>query len=141
MTSTQNFVIRYHFSYQGGMDVASKQELELYLNLMRESDNTKDKECQLKNALEIIGGKWKLRILGQLLSQEVVRFNELKRQIDGITNTMLSNSLHELCNDKLIIRNQYDEMPLRVEYSLTDKGKSLLPLLYELTIWWNNYGK
>ncbi len=139
MTSTHNFVIRYHFSYQGGIDVASKEELELYLNLIRESDNTKDKECPLKNALEIIGGKWKLRILRQLLSQEVVRFNELKRAISGITNTMLSNSLHELCNDELITRNQYNEMPLRVEYSLTDRGKSLLPLFYELTIWWKKF--
>ncbi|WP_026881823.1 winged helix-turn-helix transcriptional regulator [Clostridium akagii] len=119
--------------------MASKEELELYLNLIRESDNTKDKECPLKNALEIIGGKWKLRILRQLLSQEVVRFNELKRAISGITNTMLSNSLHELCNDELITRNQYNEMPLRVEYSLTDRGKSLLPLFYELTIWWKKF--
>lgn len=119
--------------------MASKQELEEYLNLIRESDN--NHECPVKYALEIIGGKWKLRILAQLLKKEVVRFNELKREISGITNTMLSNSLHELENDKLIIRNQYNEMPVRVEYILTDRGKSLLPILYELTIWWNNYRK
>ena len=71
----------------------------------------------------------------QLLKKEVVRFNELKREIVGITNTMISNSLHELEVDELISRNQYNEMPLRVEYSLTDKGKSLLPLLYELSNW------
>ena len=119
--------------------MASNQELELYLNLIRESNNTR--ECPVKNALEIIGGKWKLRIVRQLLSQEAVRFNELKRAISGITNTMLSNSLHELCNDELITRNQYNEMPLRVEYSLTDRGKSLLPLFYELTIWWKKFEK
>lgn len=139
MTSTHNFVIRYYFSYQGGKDVSSKLELEQYLDLIRESNNTR--ECPVKNALEIIGGKWKLRILRQLLSQEAVRFNELKRAILGITNTMLSNSLHELCNDELITRNQYNEMPLRVEYSLTDRGKSLLPLFYELTIWWKKFEK
>jgi DNA-binding HxlR family transcriptional regulator len=117
--------------------MASKQELEQYLNLIRESDH--DQQCPVKSALDIIGGKWKLRILVQLLRKEVVRFNELKRDISGITNTMLSNSLHELENDELITRNQYNEMPLRVEYNLTDRGKSLLPLVYELTIWWETY--
>lgn len=119
--------------------MASKQELEQYLNLIRESDH--DQKCPIKSALEIIGGKWKLRILVQLLRKEVVRFNELKRDISGITNTMLSNSLHELENDELITRNQYNEMPLRVEYTLTDRGKKLLPLIYELTIWWDDYIK
>lgn len=119
--------------------MASKQELEQYLNLIRESDN--DQKCPVKSALDIIGGKWKLRILVQLLRKEVVRFNELKRDISGITNTMLSNSLHELENDELITRNQYNEMPLRVEYTLTDRGKNLLPLIYELTIWWDDYRK
>lgn len=74
----------------------------------------------------------------ELLKKDVVRFNELKRDISGITNTMLSNSLHELERDQLVIRNQYNEMPLRVEYELTDKGKSLLPLLYELFHWGSN---
>lgn len=119
--------------------MVSEQELEQYLNLIRESDKTQ--ECTVKCALEIIGGKWKLRILAQLLKKEVVRFNELKREVSGITNTMLSNSLHELENDELINRNQYNEMPVRVEYTLTDKGKSLLPILYELAIWWDNYRK
>jgi DNA-binding HxlR family transcriptional regulator len=119
--------------------MAGKQELEQYLKLIRESDNKN--ECTVKCALEVIGGKWKLRILAQLLKKEVVRFNELKREISGITNTMLSNSLHELENDELITRNQYNEMPVRVEYTLTDSGKSLLPVLYELSIWWNNYKK
>lgn len=119
--------------------MASKQELEQYLNLIRESDGSQ--ECTVKSTLEVIGGKWKLRILAQLLKKEVVRFNELKREISGITNTMLSASLRELENDKLITRNQYNEMPVRVEYTLTDKGKSLLPLLYELTNWWDDYRK
>jgi len=113
--------------------MASKLELDEYLKLIRESDN--NQECPVKYTLDSIGGKWKLRILVKLLKKEVIRFNELKREILGITNTMLSNSLHELELDQLITRNQYNEMPLRVEYSLTDRGKSLLPLLYELSIW------
>lgn len=117
----------------------SKQELDQYLNSIRQLDDTQ--ECPVKCTLEVIGGKWKLRILGRLLKKEVVRFNELKREISGITNTMLSNSLRELENDELITRKQYNEMPLRVEYTLTDRGKSLLPLLYEITTWWDNYRK
>jgi len=119
--------------------MADKEELEQYINSIRDSDA--NQECPVKCALEIIGGKWKLRILAQLIRKEAVRFNELKREISGITNTMLSSSLHELENDQLIIRKQYNEMPVRVEYSLTDMGQSLLPILYELTVWWNNYGQ
>jgi DNA-binding HxlR family transcriptional regulator len=117
--------------------VASKQELEEYLNLIKKSEG--NERCPVKCTLEIIGGKWKLCILSQLLKKEISRFNELKRDISGITNTMLSNSLHELENDKLVRRIQYNEMPVRVEYTLTDLGKSLLPLLYEIDTWWNNY--
>ncbi|ADK14864.1 MULTISPECIES: winged helix-turn-helix transcriptional regulator [Clostridium] len=116
--------------------MATEQELKQYLKLIKESYNTK--ECPVKYTLDIIGGKWKLRILVQLIKMEVVRFNELKHAISGITNTMLSNSLHELEDDGLITRKQYNEMPLRVEYSLTDRGKSLLPLLYELSTWGSN---
>nr|WP_314461420.1 helix-turn-helix domain-containing protein [uncultured Clostridium sp.] len=117
--------------------MASEQELEKYLDILRKSEGSE--ECPVKCTLEIIGGRWKLRILLQLLIKEVSRFNELKREIPGITNTMLSNSLHELENCRLIKRIQYNEMPVRVEYSLTDYSKRLLPLFYEITVWWNNY--
>jgi DNA-binding HxlR family transcriptional regulator len=121
--------------------MVTKQELDEYLKKIREYEDNKEcedgRKCPIKYTLEVIGGKWKLRILTQLFRTDVRRFNELKKEISGITNTMLSNSLHELENDKLIIRNQYNEMPLRVEYELTDKGKSLLPLIYELHNWGN----
>lgn len=119
--------------------MVTKQELDKFLKEIKKCDNNLDGNhsmpCPVKYTLGVIGGKWKLRILTQLLKKDVVRFNELKRQISGITNTMLSNSLHELEQDNLIIRKQYNEMPLRVEYELTDRGKSLLPLLYELSNW------
>jgi DNA-binding HxlR family transcriptional regulator len=122
--------------------MATNTELEQFLKELKEEDNNKEGsyniECPVKYTLGIIGGKWKLRILSQLLKRDIARFNELKKQISGITNTMLSNSLNELEKDQLIIRNQYNEMPLRVEYELTDKGKSLLPLLYELSSWGKN---
>ena len=117
--------------------MTSKQELEEHLNLTKKSE--RNEECPIKSVLELIGGKWKMRILYTLLGKEISRFNELKRYISGITNTMLSNSLHELENDKLIKRIQYNEMPLRVEYTLTDLGKSFLPLFTEISSWWDNY--
>lgn len=117
--------------------MASESELQNYLNLLKAAENHDG--CPVKCTLEIIGGRWKLRILLQLLKKDVSRFNELKREIPGITNTMLSTSLHELEESKLVQRTQYNEMPLRVEYSLTEGGKTLLPLFYEIAAWWNNY--
>ena len=113
--------------------MSDQNDYDNYLKLIRGSDAKN--ECPVKYSIEQIGGKWKTRILAQLFKNDTVRFSSLKKEILGITNTMLSNSLQELENDQIIIRIQYNEMPLRVEYNLTDKGKSLLPLLYELSIW------
>ena len=70
-----------------------------------------------------------------LNSAGTMRYGELKRKVDGITNTMLASSLHELEDDGLIIRRQYDEMPVRVEYELTARCKTLIPILLELNAW------
>ena len=91
--------------------------------------------CGLKKVLNIIGGKWKIMILCVIDKDEVVRYGDLRRAVYGITNTMLANSLKELEIDGLVTRKQYDEMPVRVEYSLTDKAKTLIPILLELKKW------
>jgi DNA-binding HxlR family transcriptional regulator len=91
--------------------------------------------CALKKILDVIGGKWKILILCLIDSSEVCRFNEMKREIAGITNTMLSSSLKEMEADGLILRKQYNEIPVRVEYSLTEKAHSLIPILLELKAW------
>lgn len=91
--------------------------------------------CPMQYALNLVGGKWKIPILWELFRNETLRFSELKRAIHGITNTMLSASLQELQNDRLIQRVQFNEMPLRVEYSLSDVGKGFLPVLLELSKW------
>ena len=93
------------------------------------------KDCGLKRVIDTIGGKWKIMILCVVDNNEVVRYGELNRSIHGITNTMLANSLKELEADGLIERRQYDEMPVRVEYNLTKKAKSLIPILLELKKW------
>ncbi|MCR4695060.1 MAG: helix-turn-helix transcriptional regulator [Pseudobutyrivibrio sp.] len=91
--------------------------------------------CGLKKIIDIIGGKWKILILCYIHAKEIGRFNEMKREIFGITNTMLSASLKEMEDDGLILRTQYNEMPVRVEYELTDKAKTMIPILLELKDW------
>ena len=93
------------------------------------------KGCGLKKVIDIVGGKWKIMILCVIDYNEVVRYGELNRAVAGITNTMLANSLKELEADGLVERKQYDEMPVRVEYNLTKKAKSLIPILLELKKW------
>ena len=91
--------------------------------------------CVLKKVLDVIGGKWKIRIICNIGKEKVLRYNELKRIVDGITNTMLANSLRELEADGFVVRTQYPEMPVRVEYTLAEKGESIMPILLELEAW------
>ena len=94
--------------------------------------------CGLKKVIDIVGGKWKIMILCVIDRDEVVRYGDLKRAVFGITNTMLAQSLKELEADGLVIRKQYDEMPVRVEYSLSKKAKTLIPILLDLKKWGEN---
>ena len=93
------------------------------------------KGCGLKKVINIVGGKWKIMILCVINRDEVVRYGDLRRAVFGITNTMLAQSLKELESDGLVIRKQYDEMPVRVEYSLSEKAKTLIPILLDLKKW------
>ena len=90
--------------------------------------------CPVEAALEVIGGKWKGVILFHLLS-DTYRFNELRRLMPGITQKMLTKQLRELEADKLIARKIYREIPPKVEYSLTDYGKTLGPVILALQVW------
>lgn len=95
------------------------------------------KTSPVQYSLQIISGKWKLPILCVLSRKDIVRFNELKREIDGITNMALTNCLRDLEYYKIVNRVQYLEMPPRVEYSLTKNGKKLIPALKALEEWSN----
>lgn len=86
-------------------------------------------------AVDMIGGKWKIPILWVLSERGTLRFGELKREIHGITNTMLSTSLKELVESGLVNRNVIDTTPPQVEYCLTPKSKGLVPILSELAEW------
>lgn len=85
--------------------------------------------------LSLISGKHKMVILYCLMEFETVRFNELKRYLKNISDKTLSNNLKELEADHLIIRKEYPQIPPRVEYSLSDRGKSLMEVLDLLCIW------
>lgn len=90
--------------------------------------------CPLEHTTEVIGGKWKLRIIGQL-RQGPVRFNTLKRQIDGITDLMLTKSLKELMAADVVVRKQYESIPPHVEYRLTEHGHALIQALEPVSQW------
>jgi len=99
------------------------------------NDNIYETQCPVIYALDIVGQKWKLPIMWYLLKKDATRYNELKRKVKGITNMMLTKSLQELEAHKLIVRTQYETIPPKVEYSLTERGKALLPSLNELSAW------
>lgn len=90
--------------------------------------------------LSIIGGKWKMIILYFLNHHRVVRYNELKRLIGRITYKTLSVQLKELEADGLIIRKEYPQIPPKVEYSLSPKGESLVPIMDALCDWGLEHG-
>lgn len=92
-------------------------------------------ETGFSYTLSLISGKYKMVILYCLMEFEIVRYNELKRYISSISHKTLSNALKELEKDKLVLRHEYPQIPPKVEYSLSDKGKSLMQILDQLCIW------
>lgn len=93
-------------------------------------------QCPVTATIELIGGKWKAIIL-YTLSNGTKRFGEIAVRIPRISRKVLTEQLKELEEDGLISREEFKELPPRVEYSLTDTGKSLAPILRELEIWGN----
>lgn len=93
------------------------------------------RKCSVDSALEAIVGKWKHKILFELITNEKVRFNELKRSIPGITQKMLTSQLRELEYHDIIIREVHAQIPPKVEYSLSEHGKTLVPILNMMSEW------
>lgn len=86
-------------------------------------------------AISLINGKWKMHILFWLWKKEVMRYNEIKKALGKVTHKMLSSQLKELEQDGLLIRNEYPQVPPKVEYSLSEMGKSFMPVLQEICRW------
>ncbi len=95
-------------------------------------------ECPVATTVALIGSKWKLLIIRNLL-QRPWRFNELKRDLEGISQKVLTDSLRSMEADGLITREVFPEVPPRVEYSLSELGQSLKPILDSMVDWGNAY--
>lgn len=109
--------------------------LYTYINDTMKSDlKNEHQECQVAKALAVLGGKWKLPLIKQLTAG-TKRYNELFRELDGITQRMLTKQLRELENDLVVTRKVYPEIPPKVEYSLTEIGHGLQPVILELEKW------
>lgn len=106
---------------------------EEYYNLISKTDWSAD--CRKKRLLDIFSGKWHIRIIYELTKVDTLRFGELKSRIGDITNTMLSNTLKELEQNGIVVRKQFNEIPPHVEYSLSDSGKEMYPIFYEMALW------
>ena len=89
--------------------------------------------------LSLISGKYKMTILYTLMEFGVVRFNEMKKYIGGISYKTLSTTLKELEADRLVYREEYPQIPPKVEYSLTERGKSLIPILDQMCEWGDSH--
>lgn len=97
--------------------------------------------CPLEHGLDVFGGKWKSRILCVLSAMGVLRYSALRREMGNITDAVLSAALKELMEDQLVLRQSYDEVPPRVEYRLTERGESVLPILQSICQWAGQYEK
>ena len=103
---------------------------------------TKDElpECPIATTVQLIGSKLKLLIMRNLL-QRPWRFNELKKDLDGISQKVLTDSLRSMEEDGIITRTVYPEVPPRVKYALSDVGESMRPILTAMQEWGTNYKK
>lgn len=102
--------------------------------------NKKILDCPVATTINLIGNKWKLLIIRDLLAS-TRRFGELRKNLEGISQRVLTQNLRELENDGLVKRKVYAEVPPRVEYSLNELGRSLLPIISTMADWGNNYKK
>lgn len=102
---------------------------------MKKHEDELSLSCPVAYTLSMIGGKWKCLVLYLLFDHGTLRYGELKRRLPGITHKMLSQQLKELESDHLIHREEYQQIPPKVEYSLSPHGKTLLPILDLMCEW------
>ncbi|OOM15816.1 winged helix-turn-helix transcriptional regulator [Clostridium saccharobutylicum] len=100
-----------------------------------------DIRCPLEYGLDIFGGKWKSRIICVLAGKGTLRYSALRKEMSNITDAVLSSTLKELIADDIVKRKSFDEIPPRVEYCLTEKGNSVIPILQSICRWSGAYHK
>lgn len=91
--------------------------------------------CPLEYGMNIFGGKWKPRIICILNHKGTMRYGDIRKELVNLTDTVLSGALKELVDDGMVTRVQYDEIPPKVEYSLSEKGRSVVPILQSICEW------
>ncbi|WP_291569336.1 winged helix-turn-helix transcriptional regulator [Clostridium sp. UBA4548] len=101
----------------------------------------KEIRCPLEYGLDIFGGKWNSRIICVLAEKHILRYSEIRNEMTDITDAVLAATLKKLISDNIVRREQYDEIPPKVEYSLTEKGKSVVPILQSICKWSGAYHK
>lgn len=102
---------------------------------MYQRKTERDIRCPLEYGMEIFGGKWKTRIICVLSKNGRMRYSRIRSEMTNITDAVLASALKELLASKMIARKQYDEIPPRVEYTLTERGKSVVPVLQQICEW------
>ncbi len=101
----------------------------------------KDIRCPLEYGLTVFGGKWKSRIICVLAEKGTLRYSSLRKEMANITDAVLASTLKELIADDIVKREQFNEIPPRVEYCLTEKGHSVVPILQTICMWSGAYHK
>ncbi len=102
---------------------------------MKDNTLNSDRTCYVSGTISLIGGKWKPVVLWYLHKHEILRYSDLQKHIPNITPKMLSQVLKNLIYDGLVSKKMYTQIPPKVEYSLTNSGRSLMPILDEMYIW------
>lgn len=95
----------------------------------------RDIRCPLECGMELFGGKWNSRIICVLATLGTLRYSQLRREMGNITDAVLASTLKSLIANDIVERRSYDEIPPRVEYSLTEKGLSVVPILQSICRW------
>ena len=119
--------------------------MEKYTNIDNEDVNMEEKmifdekSCPVTATMQVLGGKWKAILINAIYHTSPARFGELKRSVKGITQSMLTQQLRELEEDGLISRKIYAEIPPRVEYTLTEFGLTLSPIMQSMANWGKEY--
>lgn len=99
----------------------------------------KDIRCPLEYGLTVFGGKWKSRVICVLSEKGTLRYSAIRKEMTNITDAVLASTLKELIADDIVKRQQFDEIPPRVEYGLTEKGLSVVPILQTICRWSGAY--
>lgn len=99
----------------------------------------KEIRCPLEYGLTVFGGKWKSRVICVLAEKGTLRYSSIRKEMTNITDAVLAATLKELIADGMVARRQFDEIPPRVEYRLTDKGLSVVPILQTICKWSGAY--